>query len=100
MVLFDPSEILWFFTDGGIVRATAATGIYWVNYQINQLEAGLDPSVFFRARRDVLVNLDCVKGIKPYDRSTFVLVMTDNHASEIQVSERQAKELRQRLPGL
>ena len=98
--LLEPSEILWFYTDGGIVRARTATETYWVNYQLNQLEASLDPSLFFRARREVLVNLDRVKGIKSFDRSSFLLVMKDSAATELQVSERQAKELRQRLPGL
>jgi DNA-binding LytR/AlgR family response regulator len=48
----------------------------------------------------MLVNLDKVKGIKLYERSTFVLVMDDKHGTELQVSERQAKDLRQCLPGL
>lgn len=100
VVLLDPQEILWFFSDEGIVRAKAANETYWVNYQLNQLEAGLDPEHFFRARRELLVNLNKVKAIKPYDRSTFMLVMEDGHATELQVSERQAKELRLRLPGL
>lgn len=100
VMLFDPAEILWFYIDGGIVRARTATDTYWVNYQLHQLETGLNSEVFFRARRDILVNLDGVKGIKPFDRSTFVLVMNDSQGTEVQVSERQAKELRQRLPGL
>ena len=100
IVLLDPSEILWFFTDDGIVRARTATETYWINYQLHQLVAGLDPARFFRARREVLVNLDKVKGIRPYDRSTFVLVMDDKHGTEVQVSERQAKDLRRCLPGL
>lgn len=100
IVLLDPSEILWFFTDDGIVRARTTTETYWINYQLHQLEAGLDPARFFRARREVLVNLDKVKGIRPYDRSTFVLVMDDKSGTEVQVSERQAKDLRRCLPGL
>ena len=100
LVLLDPAEILWFYIDGGIVRAQTASENYWANYQLNQLEAGLDPELFFRARREVLVNLSQVKSVKPYDSSTFVLVMTDPHETELLVSERRAKDLRSRLPGL
>jgi DNA-binding LytR/AlgR family response regulator len=46
------------------------------------------------------VNLNHVRVIRPYDRSTFVLVMADTQETEFVVSERQAKLLRERLPGL
>jgi hypothetical protein len=38
--------------------------------------------------------------IRPYGRSTFVLVMADMQNTELVVSERQAKLLRERLPEL
>ena len=98
--LLDPAEIIWFYIDGGIVRAQTASENYWANYQLNQLEAGLDPELFFRARREVLVNLSKIKSLKPYDGSTFVLIMSDPRETELLVSERRAKDLRSRLPGL
>ncbi len=100
VVLLDPEDIFWFYIDGGIVKARTACETYWVNYQLAQLEEGLDGHSFFRARREMLINLSRVKLIKPYDRSTFMLTMADADQTELLVSERQAKELRQRLPGL
>lgn len=100
LLLVDPAEILWFYIEGGIVRARTASDDYWANYQLNQLEAGLDPELFFRTRREVLVNLSKIKSVKPYDRSTFALVMTDRQETELLVSERRAKDLRSRFPGL
>jgi len=100
LLLLDPAEVLWFYVEGGIVRARTASDSFWVNYQLNQLESGLDPERFFRSRREILVNLLKVKSVKPYDRSTFMLVMDDAGETELLVSERQAKELRSRLPGL
>jgi two-component system, LytTR family, response regulator len=100
-VLLDPADIFWFhIEDGGIVRAETSSENYWVNYQMSSLEAGLDPELFFRARREVLVNLSRIKTVKSYDRSTFLLTMADANETELLVSERQAKELRRRLPGL
>ena len=49
---------------------------------------------------EALISLSRVKLIKPYDRSTFVLTMADTDETELLVSERQAKELRQLFPGL
>ncbi len=100
VLLLDPDDILWFYIDGGIVKAKTTTETYWVNYQLAQLESGLDAETFFRARRELLVNLHQVKSIKPFDRSSFALTMSDASQTELLVSERQAKELRQRLPGL
>lgn len=100
LLLVDPAEILWFYIDGGIVRARTATENYWANYQLNQLENGLDTEMFFRARREILVNLSKVKSLRPYEGSTFALIMSDPQETEFVVSERRAKELRNRLPGL
>ena len=54
--------------------------------------------VFFRARREVLVNLTRIREIRPYFKSGFLLIMADAAATEIVVSERQARSLRQRIP--
>jgi two-component system, LytTR family, response regulator len=100
--LLKPEDIFWFAIVDGIVRARTFTDSYWLNHPIGYLEDSLAQSGrnFFRARRDSLVNLNHVHVIRPYDRSTFVLVMADTQATEFIVSERQAKLLRERLPGL
>jgi DNA-binding LytR/AlgR family response regulator len=96
-----PSErILWFEVQDGIVHAITAKDSFWVNYQLAELEAALPPHEFFRARREVLVNMSQIKEIKPYFKSSFLLVMSDAAFTEIAVSERQARSLRLRLPGL
>lgn len=100
LLLVEPPEVLWFYIDGGIVRARTASETFWVNYQLNQLEAALDPEMFFRARREVLLNLKRVKRVRNCERSTFIVTMSDGAETEHVVSERHAKELRQRLPGL
>jgi two-component system, LytTR family, response regulator len=100
LLLMSPEQILWFQMDAGIVRARTATESFWVNYQLGELERSLPPHMFFRARRDVLVNIERVTEIRPDFRSGFVLIMADAMNTEIAVSERRAKPLRLRLPGL
>jgi two-component system, LytTR family, response regulator len=99
-LLVAPGQIFWFQMADGIVRAHTAAETYWVNYQLGELEAALPADEFFRARRETLVNLARIKEIRPFFRSGFVLVMGDAASTEIQVSERQARTLRQRIPGL
>ena len=100
LLLLPVEQILWFQVEGGIVKAKSAGDSFWVNYQLNELEAALPEDLFFRARRDVLVNLTRIKEIKPYFKSGFLLIMSDAAATEIIVSERQVHPFRQRLPGL
>ena len=99
-MLVPAENVLWFQVQDGIVRAQTATESFWVNYQLAELESELPSELFFRARREVLVNVTRIKEIKPYFKSSFLLVMSDPAATEITVSERQARPLRQRLPGL
>ncbi len=98
--LLAPTEICFFRAEDGIVRAHTAKENYWVNYQLNQLEAGLPAEQFFRAHRSALVNLACVKELQADFKSSFRLTMNDAAQTEIQVSERQAPLLRRRFPGL
>ena len=99
-LLLPPDQIFWFQVEDGIVKAHTAAETFWVNYQLAELEAGLPPEIFFRARREVLVNLNRIREIKPYFKSGFLLLMADSAATEIAVSERQARPLRLRIPGL
>lgn len=100
LVLTAPEQIFWFQVEDGVVKAHTATETFWVNYQLTELETGLPGELFFRARREVLVNLNRIREIRPYFKSGFLLIMADAALTEIVVSERQARALRQRIPGL
>jgi len=100
LVLTPPEQICWFQAEDGVVKAHTAADTFTVNYQLGELEAGLPVDLFFRARREVLVNLRRIREIRPYFKSGFLLVMPDSAATEIVVSERQARSLRLRIPGL
>lgn len=59
------------------------------------LEERLDPAVFFRANRHTLVNLRLVQAIDLSVGEGYTLTMKDG--AEVEVSRRQARELRERL---
>jgi DNA-binding LytR/AlgR family response regulator len=100
LLLMPPENIFWFASEDGIVKAHTESEVYWVNYQLAELEAGLPEELFFRARREVLVNMNKIKEIRSYFRSGFLLIMSDAAATEIVVSARQVHPFRQRIPGL
>lgn len=62
---------------------------------LSALEARLDPTLFFRANRNTLVNLRMVKVIDLAVGEGYQLTLKDG--SEVEVSRRQARELRERL---
>jgi two-component system, LytTR family, response regulator len=98
--LMNPTDASYFYMDQGIVRMRAENDTYWVNYQLSELEDALGSHGFFRAHRSFLVNMSRVKELRLDPRSSITLVMNDVNHSEIEVSERQARVLRARMPGL
>ncbi len=98
-ILLNPADILYFAAEDGLIKAKTPADSFLVNFQLTELESSL-PNTFFRARRSVLVNLARLKEIRPYFKSSFLLVLNDVAETQIAVAGRQAKLLRQRIPGL
>ena len=68
------------------------------NYRtLDELQARLDPEVFWRVHRSHLVNINKIKEILPWFSRNYVLKMKDPKATEIPVSRTQTKRLRDYL---
>ena len=68
------------------------------NYRtLDELQARLDPAVFWRVHRSHLVNITKIKEIVPWFSRNFLLKMKDAKATEIPVSRAQTKRLREYL---
>jgi len=68
------------------------------NYRtLDELQAHLDPSVFWRVHRSHLVNINKIKEIVPWFSRNYILRMKDEKATEIPVSRMQTKRLREYL---
>ena len=91
------SDVCFFQVDDGVTHVKTATASYRTNYAINDLESRLPSPPFFRAHRSTIVNLDKVATISPMFKGSLMLKIRDAAASEIQVSERQAKHVRELL---
>jgi two-component system LytT family response regulator len=103
-VFLRDGERCWFVALGDIHRIVV-DGNYarvWFRDQcallarsLSALESRLDPAVFFRANRNTLVNLRMVKNIDLSVGEGYDLTLRDG--SVVEVSRRQARELRERL---
>jgi two-component system LytT family response regulator/two-component system response regulator LytT len=68
------------------------------NYRtLDELQARLDPTVFWRVHRSHLVNISKIKEIVPWFSRNYLLKMKDPKATEIPVSRSQTKRLREYL---
>jgi two-component system LytT family response regulator/two-component system response regulator LytT len=64
---------------------------------LDELQARLDPSVFWRVHRSHLVNINKIKEIVPWFSRNYILRMKDHKATEIPVSRTQTRRLREYL---
>jgi two-component system LytT family response regulator/two-component system response regulator LytT len=68
------------------------------NYRtLDELQARLDPAVFWRVHRSHLVNIRKIKEIVPWFSRNYILKMKDTKGTEIPVSRTQTKRLREYL---
>ena len=68
------------------------------NYRtLDELQARLDPAVFWRVHRSHLVNINKIKEIVPWFSRNYILKMKDGKGTEIPVSRSQTRRLREYL---
>jgi two-component system response regulator LytT len=68
------------------------------NYRtLDELQARLDPAVFWRVHRSHLVNINKIKEIVPWFSRNYILKMKDAKGTEIPVSRSQTRRLRDYL---
>jgi two-component system LytT family response regulator/two-component system response regulator LytT len=68
------------------------------NYRtLDELQARLDPGVFWRVHRSHLVNINKIKEIVPWFSRNYLLKMRDARGTEIPVSRSRTKRLREYL---
>jgi two-component system LytT family response regulator len=78
-----------------------ATRLYFEQHQpliprsLQQLEARLDPKVFFRANRQQIINLQWISGIEPWFSNTLKISL--RHGPDVEVSRSQSGLFRELL---
>ncbi len=64
---------------------------------VEELQNNLDPNTFWRAHRSFLVNINRIKEVVPWFKSSYQLKMDDRKQTEIPVSRAQTRKLRELL---
>jgi two-component system LytT family response regulator/two-component system response regulator LytT len=98
MILIDADEMIYASIQDGEITIYSRDAEGVSNYRtVEELMEALDPGVFWRPHRSYLVNINHIKEVMPWFKSSFMLKMNDKRASEIPVSRNQTKRLRELL---
>jgi two-component system, LytTR family, response regulator len=96
MFLVDSEDIIYVGTEDGTITVFAKDAEGVSNYRtIEELAAALDADIFWRPHRSYLVNINHIKEVVPWFKSSYILKMNDKRQSEIPVSRAQTKRLRE-----
>ena len=92
----DTSEVIYATIDNGLITLVATNIEGHSNYRtIEDLQANLDRDLFWRVHRSYLVNINRIKEVVPWFKSSYQLRMDDKKRTEIPVSRVQTKRLRE-----
>lgn len=98
MILVDSEDIIYASIQDGSISIYAHDVEGVSNYRtIEELAGALDADTFWRAHRSYLVNINHIKEVVPWFKSSYMLKMNDKRQSEIPVSRAQTKRLRELL---
>ena len=98
MMLVDQKDLIFAaIEDGSITLTTKEMEGESSYHTIEELQATLDPAQFWRVHRSYLVNINHIKEIVPWFKSSYQLRMNDRKNTEIPVSRAQTKRLRELL---
>jgi two-component system, LytTR family, response regulator LytT len=99
LFLADPKDICYATIEDGVITV-ATSGHAGMEGQSNcrtleELFDNLDPSLFWRAHRSFLVNINHIREVVPWFKSSYQLRMDDKKQTEIPVSRAQTRRLRE-----
>jgi two-component system LytT family response regulator len=94
-LVVDVRDIDWMEAREGGVLLHVGVEEHAVSRTLTELERRLDPSLFFRTHRSIIVNLDRVKELVPWFAGSHRLRLTTG--AEVDLSRSRAKELREIL---
>jgi two-component system LytT family response regulator/two-component system response regulator LytT len=98
LFLVDADDVVYASIEDGLITVVARDIEGCSNYRtIEELQASLDTDVFWRAHRSYLVNINHIKEVVPWFKSSYMLKMDDKKQSEVPVSRAQTKRLRELL---
>jgi len=96
LLLIDQGDICYAAIDEGVIRVVTATFEGHSKCRtLEELLELLEPDTFWRAHRGFVVNINHIREVVPWFKSSYQLRMNDKKQTEIPVSRAQTKRLRE-----
>jgi two-component system, LytTR family, response regulator LytT len=97
-VIVDATELIYATIDDGVITVVAQGVEGLSSYKtLEELQENLDPEIFWRAHRSFIVNVNRIREVVPWFKSSYQLRMDDRKGTEIPVSRVQTRRLREML---
>jgi two-component system, LytTR family, response regulator LytT len=94
-LIVDAQDLIYATIEDGTITMVTAQFEGQSNYRtIEELQSNLDPDLFWRVHRSFLVNINKIREVIPWFKSSFQLKMDDKKQTEIPVSRIQTRRLR------
>jgi two-component system response regulator LytT len=95
-LIVDANDVIYATIDDGLITLVTTTFDGHSNYRtIEELQANLDREMFWRVHRSYLVNINRIKEVVPWFKSSYQLRMDDRKHTEVPVSRVQTRRLRE-----
>jgi two-component system LytT family response regulator/two-component system response regulator LytT len=95
-LIVDANDVIYATIDNGLITLVTTQFEGHSNYRtIEDLQASLDREMFWRVHRSYLVNINRIKEVVPWFKSSYQLRMDDKKQTEVPVSRVQTRRLRE-----
>jgi two-component system LytT family response regulator/two-component system response regulator LytT len=93
--IVDAHDIVYATIEDGVITIVTSSIEGESNYRtIEELQSSLDPDTFWRVHRSYLVNINRIRELIPWFKSSYQIRMDDKKGTEIPVSRVQTRRLR------
>lgn len=98
LYLLDSDDMVYASIEDGVISIVTRELEGQSNFRtVEELQNTLDPKVFWRVHRSYLINVNRIKEVIPWFKSSYQLKMDDRKQTEIPVSRAQTRKLRELL---
>lgn len=88
-------DVAYFWAEEGVVFLVTNPGKrYIINYTLEQLEEQVDPQLFFRANRQMMLHIKSVQEVRPYFKGRLSLVLNPSTTEEVIVSSSKSHDFK------
>ncbi len=92
------TDVDWFEAAGNYVRIHAGKSSHLIRETMQRVESQLDPSLFVRIHRAVIVNLDRIRELQPWFAGDYVVILRDGR--QLKLSRTYREHLHSRMQSL